>query len=125
MKAGWTSKLILATVLGLMAPLAAADDAASARTIAGILNGLNHFPSDSDKAALMAIVNDASSSEAYKTVARAVHNIQHSATADDKAALEAIAGSDADDTAKALAEIVLGISHVPNDAAKARLAAML
>ncbi len=125
MKTRWTSRIILAGMLSLTAPLVAADDAASAQTIAGILNGLNHFPSDSDKAALMAIVNDSTSSEAYKTVARAVHNIQHAATAADKEALEAIAGSDADANAKALAEIVMGINHVPSDAAKARLAAML
>ena len=63
---------------------------------------------------------------AVRALANAVAEIQHSATADGKAAMETIVASDmAGAQEKALAEIVLGINHVPSAEAKASLQAML
>jgi len=118
-------KCALIMLLGLFSQAALADDASATRTIAGILVDLNHFPSDSEKAQLMAITQDQSVSPALRTVARAAHDIQHAAPADAQAALgEVLASDSASAEAKALAEIIMGINHMPGDAAKSRLNAM-
>lgn len=108
------------------APAALADDAEAAKTIAGILVGLNHFPSADDKATLAAIAEDDANGMAVRSLATAVAGIQHSASAEGKAALEQIVMSDmASAQTKSLAKIVLGINHVPSAEAKASLQAML
>jgi hypothetical protein len=118
--------LALVTLLGASPAQVLADDAEAAQTIASILTSLNHFPSDEDKAALMAIAGDSSNSQAYRTIAEAVTNIQHSATDADKARLtEIIDNGSAPADARALAEIIMGINHVPSDTAKVRLAAIM
>ena len=116
----------LFTGLLTTASVAQADDAMAAKTIAGVLVSLNHFPSADDKAALAAIASDEANGMTVRALANAVAEIQHSATADGKAAMETIVASDmAGAQEKALAEIVLGINHVPSAEAKASLQAML
>ena len=119
-------KASLIVLLGLLSQAVLADDASATRTIAGVLVDLNHFPSDDEKAQLMAISRDQSVSPALRTVAQAAHDIQHAAPADAQAALNEVINSEsAPAEARALAEIILGINHMPGDAAKARLNAML
>lgn len=111
--------------LSSLAQVAWADDATATKTIAGVLAGLNHFPTAEDKAALAAIASDESNGMAVRAVAGAVAEIQHAATAEGKAAMQQIVASDgADAQTKTLAEIVLGINHVPSAEAKATLQAM-
>lgn len=110
--------------LTLLAPLAlAADDGdAAVKTMAGILAGLNHFPSADQKAELQAIASDTNSSDATKTIAQAIHDMQHSVSAADKEKLQAIASdANASEGEKTLAEVLAGISHQPSAEAKAKL----
>lgn len=123
-------KLILKTTILILALLtsfsqfAFADNTSAHKTIAGILHGLSHFPSDADKAKLTAIMEDESVSSGYQTLASAVAGINHSVGAEDKNAIAQIMKSDASSELKALAQIAVGINHVPSDDAKAALAAM-
>ncbi len=103
-----------------------ADNDAAAKAIAEILVGLNHFPSDAEKAVLMDIAQDQSNGQGIRAVAQAVHDMQHSLSAESKEAMAQIMASDcADPRAKALAEIVSGINKMAGDQAKASLQAML
>lgn len=126
MKARLLSKLFVLIAVCSLGQLSLADNATAAREIAGILTGMNHFPSDADKMKLMAIAQDESNGAGYRAVANAVHNIQHSATDADKAILnQIIASNQADPNAKALAGVVVGFNHMASDDAKATLASMM
>lgn len=104
----------------------AADNAAATRTIADVLLNFNHFPSDAEKAELMALAEDDGVGRAFRIVASAISNIQHTVTADDKDIMNRIIASDrAHDNAKLFAEILLGFSHAPSDDVKALLQEML
>ena len=104
------SAIIFFAILPI-AQLSIADDAAIG-TMADIMINLKHFPSESDKQRLTAIVNSSDSSEAEIAVATAIANIKHQATAADKEKLSAIV---ADESTPAelrdLASIVLNINH--------------
>ncbi len=52
-------------------------ESAAVYTMADITMNLNHFPSDSDKEKLAAIVSSDDSSESEKVVAAAILNIEH------------------------------------------------
>jgi hypothetical protein len=120
------ASLSLVAFFASVSQVALADDSAAVKTIAGVLVGLNHFPSADDKAALAAIAADDAHGMAVRALANAVANIQHAATAEDKAAMEQIVASDMTDMqSKSLAQIVLGINHMPSAEAKASLQAML
>ncbi|MEX2131758.1 MAG: hypothetical protein WD772_09740 [Pseudohongiellaceae bacterium] len=122
MKSGFATKLLVILSLGMFSQFAMADNASATKTIAGILMNLNHFPSDADKAALMAIQNEEGTGPAFKAVAMAVHNMQHAATAEDKERLSQVVASDmAAAEAKTLAQIVLGMNHMASAEAKAQL----
>jgi len=114
-------KSLILLAIAVVSPLVAADNASASKVIAGVLLGLQHFPSAADKTALQTIEGDSSASASIKMVARAVSNISHSATAADKEQLASIA---ADDPAKALADIVIAINHVPSAEAKTALQAL-
>ena len=126
MKPSLAKQLVAIVLVGVFSQIALADNASAAKTIAGILVSLNHFPSDADKAALAAVASDETNGRGFQLIATAVSKIQHAATAEDKEIMNRIIASDrATPAAKALAEIVLGLSHMPSDAAKSRLRAML
>jgi len=112
--------LLLLTIVAI-SPFATGDNASASKVIAGVLVNFQHFPSATDKTALEAIEGDSSASDSIKMVARAIRNISHSATAADKQQLAAIAATD---PAKTLADIVVGINHVPSAEAKSALQAM-
>ena len=82
------STIVFFTVL-LNTTIASADDAAIS-TMANIMIGLAHFPSDSDKQQLAAIANSSEASQTEKTVATAIANIAHKASAADQEKLNAI-----------------------------------
>lgn len=81
--------------------------------MAGIVAGLNHFPSAEQKETLAAISGDESNSEATRAIADAIHNMEHKAKPEDVAALKEIVaeGSSASEAEKQLAAIVMNISH--------------
>ena len=85
---------LLVSVALVHSPATYADEAVT--TMANIVIGLKHFPSDADKAALAAIA-DGDSSDAEKSVASAIANISHKVTDADKATLAAISADDGDE----------------------------
>lgn len=107
----YVSALLFSGAL-LYAPYTYAGDAVT--TMANIVIGFKHFPSDADKAALAAIT-DGDSSDAVKSVAGAIANISHKVTDADKATLEAIiADDDASAPLRELAAIVSSLNHMPS-----------
>lgn len=126
MKSLLLNKVLLVAALGMFSQFAMADNESAAKSIAGVLVNLNHFPSAEEKAALKAISEDEGTGQAFRAIALAVHNIQHAATAEDKANMAQVIASDmAASEAKELAEIVVGINHMPSADAKTALQAML
>jgi hypothetical protein len=124
MKIMMIRKALLVLVLGTLGQFALAQ-ADAAKTIAGIVGTVNHFPSAEQKATLQAISQNSANSAAIQTIAQAVHDMQHSATAEHKAMLEKIAADDSATSAeKDLAAIVAGFTHMANDETKARLASI-
>ncbi|MFP6806662.1 MAG: hypothetical protein VB957_05710 [Pseudomonadales bacterium] len=108
--------------ISMLPQLSFADDNAAVKTIAGILVTLKHFPSADDKTALTAITNDAAVGASVKSIAKAVHDLQHKVSATDKTTLDGIASSD---PTKDLADILVGINHIPSADAKAALMGMM
>ncbi len=126
MKISLNKKIVAVALIACFSQFSLADNASASKVIAGVLANLNHFPSDADKAALMAVTQDESAGRGFHMIAEAVGNISHAATAEGKEAMSQIIAYDgASAEAKALAEIVLGINHMPSAEAKAALQAML
>ncbi len=106
-------------------PALSAEDG-SAKTMAAILVDLNHFPTDAEKEALQAIVDDEAASEQEQSVARAMINLQHKATAADKEKMKTIMDDEsASADLRELAGIVYRLDHKPNDTDKAWLSALV
>ncbi len=104
-----------------IAQLSIADDTAIG-TMADIMINLKHFPSESDKQRLTAIVDSSDSSEAEIAVATAIANIKHQASAADKEKLSAIVASESTPTElRNLASIVLNVNHSLNASDIAKL----
>ncbi|MDP6652391.1 MAG: hypothetical protein QGF90_09855 [Gammaproteobacteria bacterium] len=126
MKMSPARKIMAIVLIAVFSQVSLADNASATKTIAGVLVNLNHFPSDGQEAALQAVSSDESAGRGFQMIAAAVANLRHAATAADKEIMTRIIASDRTTAqAKALAEIVLGITHVPSDEAKAALQAML
>ncbi|HAG73515.1 MAG TPA: hypothetical protein DCL66_15060 [Gammaproteobacteria bacterium] len=126
MKSPLLNKVLLVAALGICSQFAMADNESAAKSIAGVLVNLNHFPSAEEKVTLKAISEDEATGRAFRAVALAVHNIQHAATAEDKANMAQVIENDmAASEAKELAVIVVSFNHMPSADAKAALQAML
>ena len=126
MKLTLLRNVLLLAVLASFSQFTFADNASAQKTIAGVLHNLNHFPSDADKAALMAIAEDESVGQGYRALAGAVANISHAANAEGKAVTARIMEADqAPADLKTLAGIVASINHMASAEAKATLAAMM
>ena len=111
---------IVAVALGQ--PIGAAQDA-PAKTMAGILARVNHFPGDADKATLKGIIDSKTATAAEKTVAQALSNLQHAVSAADKPKLEALVKeASTPESLKTLSTIILGLNHMPSAADKEKLA---
>ncbi len=123
MKLGITKTLVTIALIGLFSQFSLAQDDSALSTIAGIVANLNHFPSDDDKATLMAISEGDGERRGIVMLANAVGNIAHSANDEGKEEMNRLIASDmAPANVKAVAEIVLGFMHSVNDEAKATLA---
>ena len=97
-------------------------DHSAAGTMAEILTGLNHYPSDGEKATLNKIAADSHATANEKAIAKAIVNLNHSVAAGDKDKLMAITkDAAASATDKDLASILLSLNHKPSDADKAKL----
>lgn len=110
----------LITALGLVISVGA--QAGAVGEMSNMIIGLNHYPSDAEKARLQEIASDANASAQEKTIATALMNMQHSVSDDDKAKLKQIA----DDAAapaniREVAGILMTISHKPSADDKAKL----
>jgi hypothetical protein len=117
-------KIILGTALLLTLSIgtATAAESKAVQTMAGIVINLHHFPSDSDKQALMQIVQNKSTTAEERTVAQALMNFQHAPAPADKPGLEAIVNNDkAPSSLKTLAGVILNLHHMPTDSDKAKL----
>jgi hypothetical protein len=117
--------LVAAVILSLTAGIANAVESKAVQTMAGILTNLHHFPSDSDKQALLQITQDKSSTADERTVAQALMGVQHTVAAADKPNLEAIVNNDkAASSVKTLADAILNLHHMVSDGDKAKLQAL-
>lgn len=100
-------------------------DSAAIRTMAKITMGLNHFPSDDDKAALSDIIDSDESSDDEAAIALALTNMQHKVTeADAERLVEIVEDEASDASARTLAGILLGVNHTPSGEDKTALAAL-
>lgn len=95
------------------------------KTMASILMGLNHYPSDSEKETLKGIVNGDGSGN-QKSLATAMINLQHKAASSDIPKLKSITSdSKASQGEKDLATILLGLSHSASASDKAKLKSIM
>ena len=115
---------ILSLVLFFIAQPGFASDAPSAsiRTMATILNYLNHYPGDADKPKLKEIADNANAPEYERVLANAILNLEHKANAADKPKLAKIkSDSGIPQAARDLASIVHDLNHKPSSGDKATL----
>ena len=125
MKLGLTKILAAIFVVGLFSQVSLADRASAQKTVAGIVASMSHFPSDDQKAELMAIAGDESAGRGMQMIAEAVGNIAHAANAEGKEAMSQIIASDgAPDEIKALAGVVMGFNHMASAEDKELLAGL-
>ena len=104
----------------------AADNASAVSEIAGIVAGMNHFPSDADKTKLMAIAEDGMLAQGVRDMATTVANIQHFPNDEGKAAMARIMENEqAPEMAKTLASIIANFAHMVGADDKAKLEAMM
>ena len=116
-------RILAFVTASLCTPMAfSADNASSAEQIARIVMSMNHFPSEADKTALMAIAEDESLAQAVRDMASTVANIQHFPTDEGKAKMaNIVAAEDTPERGKVLAGVIGGFMHMASDEDKARL----
>ena len=91
----------------------------SVKTMATILNYLNHYPGDDEKRKLNKIVHSKKASDQEKTIASAMLNLHHSASSADKRKLSKIVDdSSAPHAVRDLARIVRDLNHKPSSSDK-------
>jgi len=112
---------MLCVLILILAPSLSMADGAT-HSMAGILLGLKHYPSATDKEVLTKISQNEHSTPNEKTLAMAISHIAHKADSKDKAALKKISLSDdASEAEKTLAFAILGMNHKPSSDAVAAL----
>ena len=127
MKFSLTKKIAAIALITVFSQLTLAQDnpnGAAFREIADIVVSLNHFPSDADKATLMAISSNDALAEPLREMATTVANISHAANAEGKEAMARIQAAEVPDNGKALAGIIASLNHTASAEAKATIAAM-
>ena len=121
----WIAVLSVLLLIVSATSVADAGKHTAVQTMAGILTGLNHFPTDADKQSLKQIAEDKSASADERTVAQALMNVQHKVADADKPKLEAIVNDKkAPDSIKTLAGVILNLNHTPSEADKKKLQAL-
>ncbi len=115
--------LMLPIVLGFMIFSSPSLMAATAmQEMVGIMLGLQHYPSDSEKETLQKIANDSSVSENQRTIATALINMHHTVSDADKEKLENIANNNAaPEEERKVAGILANMHHHASAADKAEL----
>ena len=122
MKSSAIFKLSAFVLTALFTHFSFADNASSAEEIAGIVASMNHFPSDADKTALMAIAEDDSLAQAVRDMATTVANIQHFPNDEGKAAMARIMeDEEAPERGRVLAGIIANFAHMVSAEDKAKL----
>ena len=126
MKLTLTRKIIAIALIGMFSQFSLAQDAGTAlKEIADIVASLNHFPSDGDKATLMAISDNDGLPGGVRAMATAVSSFAHATNDEGKEAMAGIQSNDqAPDRAKALAGIIASLNHTASADAKAELASL-
>ncbi len=90
--------------------------------MSNVMIGLQHYPSDAEKARLKQIAADANTSAQEKTIATALMNMEHNVSSGDKAKLKQIADdASAPANVRELAGILMNMSHKPSAEDKAKL----
>jgi len=110
--------IILSLSLFATANSFAADDkmVSATSTMAEIIIGLHHYPSDTDKEKLKKLSTDAATSANEKIIAQALLNVKHGVSDADKPNLEAIIkDSTATGAEKTLASVLLKMKHKPKN----------
>lgn len=110
--------LLLSLALFLCANSNAADNkaVAASRTIAEIMIGLHHYPTDAEKVTLRQLETAETSSANEKVIAQALASLQHKVADADRPKLEAITRNEsATGAERALANILLNLNHQPSD----------
>ncbi|MDH5218988.1 MAG: hypothetical protein OEX19_14900 [Gammaproteobacteria bacterium] len=122
------SRLFIATVATLVLlfsqlGFASSDEPSnSTRTLANIMNYLNHYPAPPEKRKLDKIIADADATPHEKTIARAMKEMQHSVSDSDKQALaKIVADSSAPQSIRDLAGVLQNLNHKPSAADKSIL----
>jgi len=104
----------------------AAAHGSAISTMAEIVMHLNHYPSDSEKKELAAIVNSERASPGEKALAGALMRMQHQVGGNDAEKLRALANDgNASEQERTLAEVLLGIAHHPSAADKEKLKTLI
>jgi hypothetical protein len=126
MKISRIRTLVALAILGLFTQFSVAQDAnqmGEVKEIADIVASINHFPSDSDKAALAVISGNIALPQGVRDMANTVSNIAHAANAEGKEAMARIQASDqAPDSAKSLAGMIANFNHMLSKEEKETLA---
>jgi len=86
--------------------------AEASKTLANVLGGLNHFPSETDKQALDSIAGDNSATAAEKVLAGIVSRVAHHPSTEDKMILtDMLKNPDTSAIDKAIATAIMNLNH--------------
>ncbi|MBI5450803.1 MAG: hypothetical protein HY940_05545 [Gammaproteobacteria bacterium] len=92
------------------------------REMAGILIGLEHYPSDAEKVTLKNIAASTDSTEQERVLAAAISNMNHNVANADRGKVRQIADdAGASGAVRDLAKIMLNISHKPSASDRSKL----
>jgi len=118
---GFVSMLVL--MFGAQSALAASQ---AVREMAGIMDHLEHYPSDAEKSKLKGIIDSNGSTAQERVLATAISNLKHHATDADKDKLKQVMNDTAAPAeVRELAGIILNINHMPSAADKSKLEQMM
>ena len=116
------SMAMLALLFSLPGFASSDEPSNSTRTLANIMNYLNHYPAPPEKRKLDKIIADSNATAHEKTIARAMKEMQHSVSDNDKKALAKIASdSSAPQSVRDLADVLQNVNHKPSAADKSIL----
>jgi hypothetical protein len=118
-------RLLVVSVLLLLALVARpvfAEETKAVKAMATMLQTINHFPNDAQKATLKTLAEDKTTTPQELVLVNAITNMQHSITAADKTKVEAIvADPKAAPGVKSLATILAKFLHMASEADKTEL----
>lgn len=128
MKHIYLAVLTLFALLVLAIPAGADNSGAQSPmgSMAKILHGLNHYPTDEEKRTLQNIMQQSPQGSHHHTLARAIYNLEHSVSSKDAPHLKAIiSDTNAGKAEKDMARIILELNHKPGSSDKERLEMMM